>query len=398
MAIVRRLAPEYRACRTHRSVVAELDSLLRVAIESQLADVVDALIVAGADVGREDGDGQRPLHVAAKTGDVAVLKQLVHAGSLLNAVDRNGSSALYLSAVLGHREASLALIDSGATVNRPRRYDTGEAPIHAIARTGDAVVLDAAMRRAGGRTDLHASNGVTPLHVASREHHSGCVAVLCEGARNDAAVNAPDNSGVTSLHCAVQVAALDCVRILLRHGADANAANREGQTPLHYAAAATHPPSFSHAAVVDLLLAFGAKVCRRDALHRTPLHVAAETGNVSLVSVLLSAGADVNAVERVLGETAVNIAAACGRHSVLHELVAAECDVTIADKHGVTPLHKLLSTGANGERLLLMPFRYLICRSIVVMGLQKSPNCCYRFSLLSEQACDFRHLTMRPGN
>lgn len=62
------------------------------------------------------------------------------------------------------------------------------------------------------------------------------------------------------------------------------------------------------------------------------------------------AGAEINAIERILGETAVNIAAAYGRYEAMSELCEAGCDVNIADKHGVAPLYKLLSTAGNGEQ------------------------------------------------
>ena len=62
------------------------------------------------------------------------------------------------------------------------------------------------------------------------------------------------------------------------------------------------------------------------------------------------AGAEINAVERILGETAVNIAAAYGRYEAMSELCEAGCDVNIADKHRVAPLYKLLSTAGNGEQ------------------------------------------------
>jgi len=121
------------------------------------------------------------------------------------------------------------------------------------------------------------------------------------------AVNAVDKARLTPLHCAVNSSALEIVRTLLRHGADPNAGDRDGLSPLHYAAAAARPPPFSHSGVVDLLIAGGAHVTVRDTQQRTPLHLAAAVGNSSLVRMLLTAGAEKDAVERILGETAVCI-------------------------------------------------------------------------------------------
>lgn len=53
------------------------------------------------------------------------------------------------------------------------------------------------------------------------------------------AVNAPDNSGYTSLHYAARNGHIDVCKILLQNGACINASTRSGNaTPLHKAAAA----------------------------------------------------------------------------------------------------------------------------------------------------------------
>jgi len=344
----RQLLVEYKYTGQPRQVDVVLNALLHDAIRSEQNKIVELLLDAGADLGREDKDGKRAIHLAAEIDNVVALKLVNRFGTTLNAVDRNGSSALHASLIRGHRNSSLFLIEAGATVNRPRRYDSGETPMHAAARLGDGVVMAAALRRGVGRPDVQSSDGTTPLHIAARERHSGCVDMLCTAARSGA-VNVADKSRLTPLHCAVSSCALDAVRILLRHGADPNVVDRDGLAPLHYAAAATHPPAFSHSGVVDLLIAHGARVSIRDNQRRTPLHLAAAVGNAALVRLLLSSGADIDAVEGILGETAVNIAAAYGRYESMLELCEAGCDVNIADKHGVAPLYKLLSSAGNGE-------------------------------------------------
>ena len=344
----RRLLIEYKYAGRPVQVDVELNVLLQEAIRSGQSQIIELLLDVGADAGREDKDGKRAIHLAAELDSVVALKSLNRSGTALNAVDRNGCSALHISLNSGHRNSSLFLIEAGATVNRPRRYDSGETPMHVAARLGDSVVIAAALRRGAGRPDVQSSSGSTPLHVAARERNAGCVDLMCSVARRGA-VNIGDKSRLTPLHCAVNSSALAVVRTLLQHGADPDAVDRDGLAPLHYAAAATHPPIFSHSGVVDLLIVHGANVNIRDSQCRTPLHLAAAVGNAALVRFLLSAGAAVDAVERILGETPVNIAAAYGRYDAMLELCEAGCDVNIADKHGVAPLYKLLSTAGNGE-------------------------------------------------
>ena len=345
----RRLLVEFKFTGRTNQAEADLNTLLREAIRSEQNQIVELLLDIGTDGGREDVDGKRAVHLAAEIGNVAALRSIIRSGTAINAVDRNGCSALHVGLSCGRRDAALFLIEAGATVNRPRRYDSGETPMHLAARLGDSVIMAAALRQGVGRVDVQSSDRSTPLHIAARERHTGCIDLLCWSARRDA-VNAVDKNRLTPLHCAVHASALDVVRTLLRHGADPNVVDRDGLAPLHYAAAATHPPVFSHAGVVDLLISHGAYVSVGDNQRRTPLHLAAAVGNAPLVRLLISAGADVDAVECILGETAVNIAAAYGRYDAMVELCEAGCDVNIADKHGVAPLYKLLSTAGNGEQ------------------------------------------------
>ena len=85
-----------------------------------------------------------------------------------------------------------------------------------------------------------------------------------------------------------------CLRLLRDAGANLDAANRDGMTPLHYAAGG------GDAKIVSLLVEFGVNVDAEAEYHGTPLHLAAKSsspiGNATAcVEVLLDAGASVNA-------------------------------------------------------------------------------------------------------
>ena len=73
-------------------------------------------------------------------------------------------------------------------------------------------------------------------------------------------------TGVSPLHTAVSCEDPDVriVRLLLEHGADPNARDRDDRTSLHYAA------FYRHYEIVKLLLDYGANLCARDRNGRTP--------------------------------------------------------------------------------------------------------------------------------
>lgn len=124
---------------------------------------------------------------------------------------------------------------------------------------------------------------------------------LTEGAD----VNAPDAGGNTPLIIASMSAGPDCVKLLLERGADPNAANKVGATALIRAAT-----SFE---LTRLLLDAGAKVdVRTTDQGNTPLLLAARRfGNSRTVRLLLERGADIRESNQ-FGVTPILAAAASG--------------------------------------------------------------------------------------
>jgi len=93
-------------------------------------------------------------------------------------------------------------------------------------------------------------------------------------------INAKDNIGWTPLHFAAYHGITDIVRLLLEHGADINARDADGLTPLHIAAA------LGHVDAVRLLLRKGADPGARDNRGRTPLDLAREGGHAEAIRII----------------------------------------------------------------------------------------------------------------
>lgn len=102
-----------------------------------------------------------------------------------------------------------------------------------------------------------------------------------------------DGRGNSALICAVWSVDVPIVRLLLKHGADANVGN-SNWTPLMTAAWAMGSSRRSKKdvlTILKLLLAKGAKVNARDGAGQTALSLAAAVGDVAMLKVLLRAGA-----------------------------------------------------------------------------------------------------------
>jgi uncharacterized protein len=113
-----------------------------------------------------------------------------------------------------------------------------------------------------------------------------------------------------------RVAALE----LIDEGADVNAAQGDGTTPLHWAAYKLDTE------LVRVLLEHGAKPDAKNLYGASPLGEAVKAGNVELVQVLLEAGAEVNAPNGD-GETTLMLAARAGSVAVAKALIEHGADV-----------------------------------------------------------------------
>lgn len=147
--------------------------------------------------------------------------------------------------------------------------------------------------------------------------------------------NARNHSGHTPLHLAKGA---DDVAALLAAGADPNARNDNGFTPLHWA---DSPDG------VAALLAAGADLnARDDLLGFTPLHWAVSNRSVDVVEALLAAGADPNArTWNHSGETPLHWADSADDVAAL---LAAGANVNARDNYGETPLHEGRADAAAG--------------------------------------------------
>jgi ankyrin repeat protein len=124
---------------------------------------------------------------------------------------------------------------------------------------------------------------------------------------------------------------LDTARQLVRAGADVNAPNRYGITPLSLACTNGSAP------MVQLLIQAGAGVNAAIPGGETPLMTCSRTGKVDAVQALLVRGADVNAKESKHGQTALMWGAAEGNAEVVEALMKAGADIHARVESGFTP-------------------------------------------------------------
>ena len=192
----------------------------------------------------------------------------------------------------------------------------------------------AALAACVGGTGLSAEAAGNDATLADAVQHGDTAAVRSLLAQQ-VDVNAAQDTGATALHWAVYLGAADTAALLIGAGADADAPNNYGVTPLGLAS------KNGDAAIIEQLLRAG--VDPNDPLQamnagETPLMHAARAGQVDAVTALVNAGADVNAQETWNQQSALMWAAAEGHVSIVQTLIVHGADVLARSGSGATPL------------------------------------------------------------
>eukprot|EP00904_Undaria_pinnatifida_P003933 jgi/Undpi1/13540/HiC_scaffold_8.g03199.m1 len=156
-----------------------------------------------------------PLHAAADAGDASAVETLLRGGADPNSrVKRprydKGATALHLAAKGGHLEVALALLAAGAETSG-RDAHGHVAVVRALLSAGEPTDLIASGRKGGACDD-------TPLHLASASGQVEAMAALLEAGAD---VDAGDEIGNTPLHVVADARSLE---FLLAAGANPNLA------------------------------------------------------------------------------------------------------------------------------------------------------------------------------
>jgi len=271
---------------------------LHLAAMSGRMEVTQVLAVTRADINAKESWGWTPLHLASRHGHVDVAKVLTDNGADVNAKDKLvGTSCRYASLIQGawsrwftsrtrhcHTSHRTTCVE-GDLITRYPCTDEPQTARHNVSRLpfscSESLTRDRYLLERGLKLDLAAWNG----HVKIAQF-----LVAIDGAD----INAKDTEGWTPLHRAAVNGQVEMVNVLV-HGADLNAADKQGRTPLHWAS------RHGHLEVVKVLKA-KADLNAQDKQGWTLLQEAADNGHVEVLEALLNASANVDVKNHSVGQ------------------------------------------------------------------------------------------------
>ncbi len=142
-------------------------------------DVLSAevIIAAGGDVDLPDDEGRRPLHEAASSGRLEMIKLILKHGAILDApIAPFGYTALYLAVQQSQYETVRFLIERGARVDVKDAL-SGEGLLHIAASRGD-MQMTGILIAAGACVFAEDRKGQTPRDHAARKYRKDLEKVL----------------------------------------------------------------------------------------------------------------------------------------------------------------------------------------------------------------------------
>ncbi|MBV9503650.1 MAG: ankyrin repeat domain-containing protein [Acidobacteriia bacterium] len=385
-------------------------------------ETADLLLHAGANVKAADRYGLTPLSLACANGSVPMIRKLLDAGANADSADPSGNTALMKVIHTGNVEAARLLIDHGASVNAKdqvaeetplmfavREYQPGlvrllierGADLNVRTRVGKtpawrppnagggshgAGIIRGGWPERGAREAT--PGGMTALLYASRDGRMDIAQMLVAG---KADINQAEADGVTPLLIAVANEHLELAKFLVDHGADVNATDFWGRTPLWETVDIrnlefTYGHSDEHnvdreapLTFLKTLLDHGAKVNARtkevppirrwvmpisdlswaDFTGQTPFLRAAQSGDITVMRLLLDHGADPN-IPTYAGSTALMAASGINwsvgqtytesKESLMEAVklcLQKGADVNTANSMGLTAIFGAVNRGSN---------------------------------------------------
>ncbi|KAH7038362.1 ankyrin repeat-containing domain protein [Microdochium trichocladiopsis] len=375
LAAERSLVPVVETLLQHGADINTLDhnggTPLMSAVRSCCEPIVRLLLQRGAMIEAADGNGSTSLSRAVQRRDVAAVRTLHEHSADVEPEDPFTPGTLLHQAIASHNEAiAQLLLEYGAMVDTRDR--AGDTPLMCAVKNNRGFLDDKMaelLLKHGASVHTQNPRGETPLHAAARNLSTSVVRLLL---KRGADPNKTDSSGRLPIHHAAAVrfghgqGQLSTVDILLRQGVGADAKDSQGCTPLMlYIQAVLWPPSTR---IISRFLRCRSAANALDKDGRAPLHWAAESRfGDEVIRQLLENGAEIDQQDNN-GRTALMCAVTAEEWDNVRSLLDNRSRIDIKDNTGNTALDLARRSG-DKDIVQMLQNHHLMLQDSVSRGL-----------------------------
>lgn len=290
------------------------------AINNVSPQIIDQLVLLGAEVNARTTEGNSSLHFAVTDGSELHIRALLRAGAKLNARNSKGFTPLHIAAKNDNFIAIRELASAGAD-------------IHAETKKISPTCLNTTISGMTARFDSLADN----------IHASYCTRKIQITKKYSFGAEAP-------IHFAAATDSVRSIEVLVNYGADVNHQADNGETPLHFAA------TYNAVNAINSLLQLGAD------MNRTTIEWKERVFHPSSELIIFTDNDD-NHEEYFIagGDSALHNAAIFNSVDAIHALLSHGISVDVRNHQNYTPLHYAI-------------YRYQIPAAIELLGAGANPN------------------------
>lgn len=289
------------------------------AVRSNDTDLVERLIASGVPdlINVSDPeDEETGLHIAAAVNNEAMLGFLLKKGASATVKDKLGRTPAMRAAEYGHIQSLVVLIESSETIDLSARDNEGQNILHycLCPTKRHQQCLDLAIKN-GASVNNVGRDGKTLVAKVCLENLSSCLnSMLLAGMDPNIQIQETGESG---LHISCALGSEECVRALVKGGADVNLVDEKGYTPAHCAA------QCGHLNLLRILSGYQADFTILNKEKVSPLHLAAENGHGPICKFLPQRGC-LATLKDIDGATARSLAKDAGHKDAMKECRKAE--------------------------------------------------------------------------
>ncbi len=288
-------------------------------------------------------DGQTPLHIASILGHTGIANYLLENNAQTDVQDSIGTTPLHEAVRYGNIEIVKMILSAGANVNA--KDNLGKTPILLAIPENKCVEIYKILLRFKANAAEKDMYGDTALHTATMTNVP--VEVLKDLVDGGAEVNARNKEGVTPLLVALQNHNLDHVQFYSQNGADIHSQDNKGSSPLKIALD-------SDGNEIEYVIN-KSNIDSRDSSGNTPLHIAIlQDASLAKIQLILSLTTDVNQ-RNSEGNTALYLSIIRNREKLGKLLLAKNADIFSTNNINYSPLRLALKAGGSVMDWLITP-------------------------------------------